>query len=88
VRRVVAIGISKTRYPAVLHHMNAAIRRGWPRVLRIHRDGADVRRDRAVRVLPTKPGFDRDEWPMAFARTSWRADVAYVPASKIAAPAL
>jgi hypothetical protein len=26
--------------------------------------------------------MDRDEWPMAFARRGWRADVAYVPAAQ------
>lgn len=80
--KVVEIGISKTRYPAVLRHMRTAIARGWPRVLRINRVGADARRDRAVKALPTRRGFDRDEWPMAFARKPWRADVAYVPSSQ------
>ncbi|CAB4897010.1 unannotated protein [freshwater metagenome] len=28
--------------------------------------------------MPTRPGMDRDEYPMAMARTSVKADVAYV----------
>jgi len=80
--KVVSVGISRTRYPAVLAHMRAAIRRGWPRVLTINRSGADQRRDRALAGIPTKPGMDRDEWPMAFARRSWRTDIAYVPSDQ------
>jgi hypothetical protein len=80
--RVVVVAISKTRYPAILHHIRVAIRAGWPRVLTIHRAGADRRRDRALAGIPTRPGMDRDEWPMAFARRSWRTHVAYVPSDE------
>jgi hypothetical protein len=80
--RVVEVGISATRYPRVLAHIDAAVRAGWPRVLRIRRDGADGRRDRALRGIPTRPGYDRDEWPMAMARSDWRAHVAYVPSGE------
>lgn len=62
--------------------MRAAIRRGWPRILTIHRAGADQRRDRALAGIPTRAGLDRDEWPMAFARRGWRTDVAYVPSGQ------
>lgn len=81
-RRVVEVGISRTRYPAVLAHIRRAIRAGWPRVLRIHRRGAEQRRTRALRGWPTKRGFDRDEWPMAMGRRTWRAHVAYVPSGQ------
>jgi len=80
--RVVVVAISKTRYPAILHHIHIAIRAGWPRVLTIHRAGADRRRDRALAGIPTRPGMDRDEWPMAFARRTWRTHVAYVPSDQ------
>lgn len=80
--RVVEVGISATRYPRVLAHIDAAVRAGWPRVLRIRRDGADTRRDRLLRGIPTRPGYDRDEWPMAMARADWRAHVAYVPSGE------
>jgi hypothetical protein len=62
--------------------MRRAVRNGWPRVLTIHRPGAERRRARALAGIPTKAGLDRDEWPMSFARRSWRADVAYVPSSQ------
>lgn len=80
--RVVTVAISKTRYPAVLAHIRQAVRADWPRVLTIHRAGADRRRDRALAAIPTRPGMDRDEWPMAFARRSWPAHVAYVPSAQ------
>jgi hypothetical protein len=80
--RVVEIGVSRTRYPRVLAHIDAAVRDGWPRVLRIRRDGADARRDRLLRGIPTRRGYDRDEWPMAMARADWRAHVAYVPSGE------
>jgi len=87
VGRVVRVAISRTRYPAVLRHMRQAVRAGWPRVLRINRPGADERRDRALAGIPTRPGMDRDEWPMAMARSSWPAHVAYVPSGRTVAPA-
>ena len=67
----------------------AAVREGWPRVLEVNRSGADARRDRLLRRIPTRPGIDRDEYPPAVARGKARsrlprggADVAYVPSSE------
>jgi hypothetical protein len=77
-QRVVDIGISRTKYPAVLTHIRAAIAAGWPRVAAIHRVGAVQRRTRALKGWPTRSGYDRDEWPMAMARTRWQTHVAYV----------
>ena len=83
-RRVVRVTLDREKYRAVLRHMRRAVRDGWPRVLRLNRGGADQRRDRLLddNRYPTRRGMDRDEWPMAFARRSWRADVAYVPSSQ------
>jgi hypothetical protein len=79
---VVDVGISRTRYPAVLAHMRRAVRRGWPRVLTLHRRGADGRRAQALEGVALRDGFDRDEWPMAVGRRSWRTDVEYVPSGQ------
>lgn len=81
-RRMVTVTLDRRRHRAVLAHIRRAIRAGWPRVLTVNRPGADERRDQLLddARYPTRPGMDRDEWPMAFARTSWRAHVAYVPA--------
>ncbi len=72
-----------------------AIAKGWPRVLVLNRRGADERRDRLLADIPTRGGYDRDEYPPAVGRgrpngnqrglvrginpTGWMADVAYVP---------
>ncbi len=46
---------SAAKYPNIRRHFRAAIRKGWPRVLTINRDGADQRRDRLLQGIPTKP---------------------------------
>jgi hypothetical protein len=79
---VVQIGFSKTKYRHIRAHMNRAIREGWPRVLVINRTGADARRDKALEGIPTKPGYDRDEYPPAVGRKTWRTHVALVPSSE------
>ncbi len=80
--RVVSVGLNRTRYRHILHHIQTAVRRGWPAVLAINREGASERRERMLEGVRTRPGYDRDEWPMAFARRSYRADVAYVPSAE------
>jgi hypothetical protein len=79
---VVRIGLSSTRYPEVRAHWEAAIARGRPRTLTVHRAGAASRRTRLLRGIPTRAGNDRDEYPMAMARTSVSADVAYVDSAQ------
>jgi len=90
-RSVQSIGFSATRYPRIRSHTLAAIRDGWPRTLVLNREGADGRRDRLLEDVPTRPGYDRDEYPPAVGRgrgeglarglhpLGWRASVAYVP---------
>jgi hypothetical protein len=82
VGRVVIVGLSRTRYPAVREHWEAAIKRGYPRVLTIHRRGADRRRRALLAGYRTRAGHDRDEYPPAMARTSVRASVKLVPSSQ------
>lgn len=64
----------------------------------VNRRSADARRDRLLRGIPTKAGFDRDEYPAAVGRgkanglshsltrgiapIGWMADVEYVPSSE------
>lgn len=79
---VIEIGLSKTRYPAVLAHMETAVKAGFPRVMTLNRVGAARRRARALRGWRTRRGHDRDEYPMAFARKTWRAHIAYVPSTQ------
>lgn len=80
--RVVEIGLSGTRYPAVRAHWERAIAAGRPRVLTIHRADAARRRARLLRGVATAPGKDRDEYPPAMARRTVDADVALVASAQ------
>ena len=86
---------SAAKYPNVRRHFRRAVlRRGWPRRLVLNRRGADERRDRLLRDIPTRDGFDRDEYPPAVGRgrgpglergrqpRGWKGDVRYVPSSE------
>jgi hypothetical protein len=95
VQRIV---FSRAKYPNVRRHYILAVGRGWPRVMVVNRKGADARRDRLLEGFPTRPGFDRDEYPAAVGRgrpnghqrglvrginpIGWMADVAYVPSTE------
>ena len=79
---VAKITFSRTKYPNIRRHYAEAVRAGWPRVLTLNREGADRRRDRLLTRIATRAGMDRDEYPPAVARGSYRADVAYVPSSE------
>jgi hypothetical protein len=87
------ISFSKTKYPNIRKHFLAAIAKGWPRILVLNRPGATARRTKLLADIPTRDGFDRDEYPPAVARgrgfhirgidpRGWKADVAYVPSSE------
>ena len=88
------IVFSAQRYPNVRRHFRGAVRRGWPRRLVLNRRGADDRRERLLRDIPTRDGFDRDEYPPAVGRgrgpgldrgrnpRGWKADVRYVPSGE------
>ncbi|MBA3327076.1 MAG: hypothetical protein H0T43_02085 [Solirubrobacterales bacterium] len=95
VQRIV---FARSRFPNIRRHYVAAVRSGWPKVLVINRGGADDRRDRLLRGVATRRGFDRDEYPAAVGRgrangaagglvrgsspRGWKADVAYVRSSE------
>ena len=50
------IEFSAQKYPNVRRHFRGAVRRGWPRRLVVNRRGADARRDRLLRDIPTREG--------------------------------
>nr|WP_087990792.1 sporulation protein [Bacillus subtilis] len=54
-----------SRYPETGDHIRDAIAEGHSDICTIDRDGADKRRQESLKGIPTKPGYDRDEWPMA-----------------------
>lgn len=90
--RTEPISFSRRKYPKIYAHFRSAIGKGWPRTLVLNRPGADARRGKLLRqpdALPTKTGYDRDEYPPAVGRgkgfhvlgfepRGWKADVAYV----------
>jgi len=59
---------SKTRYPNIRRHFLRAVRKGWAAVLVLNRPGAAARRDRLLESIPTRMGYDRDEYPPAVGR--------------------
>lgn len=70
------------KYPETASHILSALENGEPAVCTIDRDGADENRDESLAGIPTKKGYDRDEWPMAMCLEGGSgADVAYVPSS-------
>ena len=82
VKKTVQVGLSKTKYPEVRAHWARAIAKGWPRTLKVRRNGAERRRSRLLAGMPTRPGQDRDEYPPASARTTVKADVEYVDSAQ------
>lgn len=88
------IRFSASDYPHIRRHFRSAVRRGWPRMLVVNRADADARRDKALAAIPTRDGYDRDEYPPAVGRgrgagltrgrqpRGWKADVRYVASSE------
>src|SRR4051794_5029498 len=64
-RKVQRLVFSKANYPNIRKHFLTAVRKGWPKRLVLNRRGADARRDRLLEDIPTKDGYDRDEYPPA-----------------------
>lgn len=63
-------------------HTKAAIVAGQPRLLHWDPADADAHRRASLRGIPTRPGFDRDEYPPASSLEGGAgADVRYVPSS-------
>lgn len=96
--RVQVLVFSRARYPNIRRHALRAIAHGWPRVMVLNRPSASARRDRLLEGIPTRRGYDRDEYPAAVGRgrpngrsralvrgnspAGWKADVAYVPSKE------
>lgn len=70
------------KHAAVADHVLDAVRAGQPEVLHIARDEAGQNRRRSLAGVPTRPGFDRDEYPPAVSDEGGAgADVRYVRSS-------
>ncbi|MEA2346606.1 MAG: hypothetical protein QOG62_393 [Thermoleophilaceae bacterium] len=89
-RSGIRVTFSKDAYPHIIKHIKKSWKLGYPKVLKINRDGADARRDALLNQrlpsgepkYPTKDGFDRDEAPAASLRKQTKADVEYVESSE------
>ncbi len=67
------------RFPQTAAHIASAILAGKSAVCTIDRDGADERREASLAGIPTRDGYDRDEWPMAICEEGGAgADVTYI----------
>ncbi|MGG4453809.1 NucA/NucB deoxyribonuclease domain-containing protein [Brevibacillus porteri] len=70
------------RYPETAKHIKEAVASGKSSVCTIDRNGADKNRDESLKGIPTKKGYDRDEWPMAMcAEGGTGADIKYIKPS-------
>ncbi|WP_139116785.1 NucA/NucB deoxyribonuclease domain-containing protein [Paenibacillus polymyxa] len=71
-----------SRYPETGAHIRDAIAAGHSAVCTIDRDGAEENRKESLKGVPTKKGYDRDEWPMAMcAEGGAGADIRYITPS-------
>ncbi|MFC5652433.1 DNA-entry nuclease [Paenibacillus solisilvae] len=70
------------RFPETGKHIKDAIASGESAVCTIDRDEADENRKESLKGIPTKKGYDRDEWPMAMcAEGGFGADIEYISPS-------
>lgn len=78
----VVVNLDDQKNDDTIAHARVAVIAGQPRVLHIARTLANAHRDASLRGIPTKRGFDRDEYPPAASSEGGRgADVEYVPSS-------
>jgi Deoxyribonuclease NucA/NucB len=78
----VRVQLSASRYPETTNHIADAIAAGQPSLLNIARDEEEANREASLADYPPRPGFDRDEWPMAMSHEGGAgADVRYIDPS-------
>lgn len=76
------INFPSDRYPKTAKHIKAAISKGETDECTIDRKGAEQNREDSLKGIPTKKGYDRDEWPMAMCKEGGKgSDVDYVKSS-------
>ncbi len=71
--------IKRSDYPETTKHIEEAIAKGHPEIVTVDRLTASANRKASLDGIPTKKGFDRDEWPMAmFKEGGSGASVKYI----------
>ena len=74
--------LKRSGYPATFGHISDAIDLGHAKVVTIQRGTAKANRKTSLKNIKTKPGYDRDEWPMAmFKEGGDGASVRYIDPS-------
>jgi hypothetical protein len=82
-RNIVVVDLNNVRHRHILDHAFDARRKGHSRVLHIRRYESDANRRASLRGIPTKPGYDRDEYPPAMSDEGGKgAHVRYVLSSE------
>ncbi|OXM84622.1 NucA/NucB deoxyribonuclease domain-containing protein [Paenibacillus rigui] len=67
------------RFPETGRHIKDAIVSGESSICTIDRAGAEENRKKSLQDVPTKKGYDRDEWPMAMCDEGGTgADIKYI----------
>lgn len=73
------IEFPSNKYPETAAHIKDAIASGKTDICTIDRDGAAERRKQSLANVPTKKGYDRDEYPMAMCSEGGAgADIRYI----------
>ena len=76
---LIVVDLDNYKHRHILDHAFDARRKGQPRVLHIRRSEATANRRASLRGIPTKPRYDRDEYPPAMSDEGGKgADVRYV----------
>ena len=79
---VVQLEFPADRYPETARHIQEAIKSGESAICTIDRNEAEENRKESLKGVPTKKGYDRDEWPMAMcAEGGSGADIEYITPS-------
>jgi glutamyl/glutaminyl-tRNA synthetase len=76
---VVQLIFPSDRYPETAKHIKDAIAKGESATCTINREQAEENRKESLKGIPTKKGYDRDEWPMAMCNEGGAgADIEYI----------
>jgi hypothetical protein len=79
---VVQLTFPSDRYPETAKHIQDAIAKGESATCTINREQAEENRKESLKGIPTKKGYDRDEWPMAMCKEGGvGADIEYITPS-------
>jgi hypothetical protein len=80
--QVIQLTFPSDRYPETAKHIQDAIAKGESATCTINREQAEENRKESLKGIPTKKGYDRDEWPMAMCQEGGKgADIEYITPS-------